>query len=196
MIQVTQPKVRFKLRKQIGDSLTEKRASPVLIVGLGNPLRGDDGVGPVLAERLAACLRDRGQAVVVANAPQLLPELAAEIAEIRPCALVIVDAEIDSPATGDGRGAGAPALGGADRLNLLSMRPIKPENTATGFTHQLSPGLLLVYAEKLFGAAAPAWLVTAPGVDFSHGATLSPTATAALAEADACASLLIHYLYE
>ncbi len=31
------------------------RAAPTLVLALGNPLRGDDGAGPAVLERLAAC---------------------------------------------------------------------------------------------------------------------------------------------
>lgn len=38
-----------------GDLALENRQKPVLVLGLGNPLRGDDGVGPVVVERLREC---------------------------------------------------------------------------------------------------------------------------------------------
>jgi hydrogenase maturation protease len=50
-----------------------------LVIGIGNPLRGDDGVGALLAEPVGG-----------RNVQQLTPELAAELAELE--AVVFIDA--------------------------------------------------------------------------------------------------------
>lgn len=42
-----------------------------LVIGIGNPLRGDDGVGALLAEQVGGC-----------SVQHLTPELAAELAEL------------------------------------------------------------------------------------------------------------------
>ena len=72
-----------------------------LVIGIGNPLRGDDGVGPLLAEQAG------GRSV-----HQLTPELAAELAELE--AVLFIDAWL-APAGGPPQlvelipaGAGAP----------------------------------------------------------------------------------------
>lgn len=49
------------------------------VIGIGNPLRGDDGVGALLAQEVGGC-----------HVQQLTPELAAEIAEAS--AVLFVDA--------------------------------------------------------------------------------------------------------
>ncbi len=43
----------------------QRRARPTLVVGLGNPLLGDDGVGWRIAEQVRAALRDTDEAVDV-----------------------------------------------------------------------------------------------------------------------------------
>jgi len=59
-----------------------------LVVGYGNTLRGDDGVGPRVAELLAADPRLAGAVVLARH--QLTPELAADIAEA--ALVVFIDA--------------------------------------------------------------------------------------------------------
>src|SRR5262245_41264787 len=61
----------------------------VLVIGYGNTLRGEDGIGPAVAEEVAA----RGlPGVRVIVAHQLTPELAADIADAR--LVVFVDAAV------------------------------------------------------------------------------------------------------
>jgi hypothetical protein len=61
------------------DSMNSARVS-CLILACGNPLRGDDGVGPWLAEWAAQHFRDQSLVRVRASA-QWTPELAEEIAQ-------------------------------------------------------------------------------------------------------------------
>src|SRR5206468_1933228 len=62
-----------------------------LLIGYGNTLRGDDGVGPRVAEAVARWNRPGVQAVAV---QQLLPELAASMATVR--RVILVDARVDA----------------------------------------------------------------------------------------------------
>ena len=61
--------------------------SPLLVIGIGNPLRGDDGVGPRLAAEAEALAprprRGREPDLAVRAVQQLTPELAPEVAEAR-----------------------------------------------------------------------------------------------------------------
>ena len=68
-------------------------ADGVLVVGYGNPLRGDDGVGWRVAERLAADQRLDGAAVLQRH--QLTPELALDISAVS--LVVFIDASRDLP---------------------------------------------------------------------------------------------------
>ena len=60
-----------------------------LVIGYGNTLRGDDGIGPAVAEAVAA-LGLPGVRVIVAH--QLTPELAADLADAQ--LVVFVDAAV------------------------------------------------------------------------------------------------------
>ena len=62
----------------------------ILVIGYGNELRGDDGIGPRVAEAVAARNHPGVRVRIVC---QLVPELAAELAEAR--TVIFVDALMD-----------------------------------------------------------------------------------------------------
>ena len=68
-------------------------ARRVLVIGYGNPLRGDDGIGRVIAEHIAETLRPEAIDVVVAH--QLTPELTEPIS--RSGLVIFVDAAVHLP---------------------------------------------------------------------------------------------------
>jgi len=133
-----------------------------LVIGYGDSLRSDDGVGPRVAELLAPA-----DNVAVLVRSQLLPDLAADL-EGRDV-VVFVDA-------GAGLEPGA-----------VSARRVTPSETldAAGLTHHCSPGALLRLADRLYGARPRAFLVTVGAASFELGEELSPPVAAALAEAAA-----------
>ncbi len=141
----------------------------VLIIGYGNPLRGDDGFGPLAAELIAQRhLRDLE--VVVSH--QLGPELAAALSETDHA--VFLDAE-----AADGTGA--------LRAAAVELRDMSP----TGISHQFSPGSLLALTRAVYGRAPAATLVTAAASAFDHGAEISAEVRAAAATAaDVIATLV------
>jgi hydrogenase maturation protease len=129
-----------------------------LVIGLGNPLRGDDAAGPAVARRIAA---DRPPGVRVIETAGLFPELAADLAAAG--RVIFVDAA-----------AGATAV---------SARPVEPQ-AGTALDHALRPAALLALAELAFGRAPPAVLVTLPARDFGLGRPLSRAARRALPAAE------------
>jgi hydrogenase maturation protease len=131
-----------------------------LIVGVGNTLRHDDGAGWVLAERLGAALIAHGDNVQLRLVQQLLPELAAEIAELAPMALIIADCT---------------ALAGSPPLQKL-----EHSTPAAAHSHGLTPAQLLAIMVRLYEFSGSAWLATVPGVDFAHGEGLSLSAEQAI----------------
>lgn len=135
-----------------------------LILGVGNCLRGDDGAGWALANHLSSTLAGRGAAVQVRLVQQLLPELAAEVAELAPTVLVVTDCD---------------AQGGEARLRRLE-QPAAAEPLSS---HGLTASQLLAFTLRLYEFNADAWLATVPGTDFAHGAGLSAATQAAIAAA-------------
>lgn len=130
-----------------------------LVIGLGNPLRGDDGVGWWLARRARRCR----PAPTVRLVPQLTPELALEVAAARRVLFV------DAWCVGQGDG-------GAGRNAAPRLRPLRPgEGGEVGVAggHALDPAALLALATLLEGAGPPAWLLLVPAFAFPHGAEWS-----------------------
>jgi hydrogenase maturation protease len=129
----------------------------ILIVGFGNPGRGDDGIGPELARRLE---RLALPGVTVEADYQLSVEHAALVAEHD--LTVFVDAAVE---------AGAP----------FSFQPVAEASADAGFTHFVTPGQVVRLARACFGAAPPCYLlgVRAHAMDdFAEG--LTPEAAADL----------------
>ena len=123
----------------------------ILVIGYGNDLRGDDGIGPHVAEAFAA--RDYPEVRVV-RCFQLVPELAADLADVR--LAVFVDAFTDH------------------RRSDIEMRQITAEEMADWSTHTGDPRALLGLTDAIYGRVPEAWWVMVPGEDFGFGERLSP----------------------
>ena len=140
----------------------------ILLIAYGNNLRGDDGAGLVLAERLEQIWHAAGVPVRYLPVRQLTPELAAEMAHNEISTVVFVDTR---DANEEGK---QPTI----QLKAITGGPASP---STG--HQLDPTDLLTYTRLLYNKEPTSWLITTPGVDFSLGAKLSPIASTALEKA-------------
>lgn len=133
--------------------------SEVLIIGCGNTLFGDDGIGPVVAERIG----DRGRPGVLAlGVHELTPELAADLA-----------------ATGRAFFVDATLHGG--EVECVPLAPCA--QPAEHLDHALSPGELLALCRQAFGRVPPAWLVLVPAEDFTLGHPLSACAQSGIERA-------------
>lgn len=137
----------------------------LLIVGIGNPLRRDDGAGWVLAARLAALL----PGARVLQVQQLAPELAIDLVAPDVAAVCFCDARSDRPGL---------------HLERVGEAPEPPR-----LSHEIGPGTLLAYAGTI-GRPPPAWLLTVGGTDFDHGEGLSAEVAAALDGLPALAATL------
>jgi hydrogenase maturation protease len=131
----------------------------ILIIGYGNTLRGDDGLGPVAAERLSDLLPERLASVIAAH--QLLPELTEPLSRVD--LAIFIDACCDlSP-------------------GQLSCKPVEPRTDVSGpMTHHLDPPTLLALADRLFGHCPRGYLITVGGASFDLEPQLSPTMQACL----------------
>ena len=128
----------------------------VLIIGYGNPLRGDDGLGWRACEELRRLLPEAEVRVV----HQLTPELAEPVSRAR--LAVFID-------------AGADGLPGEVR-----MERIEPAGAPTSFTHHVGTSMLLGMARALYGAAPRAVLYSISGETFDCGDQLSAVVREAL----------------
>jgi hydrogenase maturation protease len=136
----------------------------VLVIGYGNPQRGDDGVAwKVLDALRAAQPRPDAPPLRLRRVHQLTPELA-EVAS-RARAVIFVDARADA----------APGT--------VTCEPVEAGAGSATLTHALSPQTVLLYAERLFGHVPRAAVVTVGGSSFDHGSELSPEALLAVPKA-------------
>jgi hypothetical protein len=163
----------------------------VLIIGVGNDLRGDDGAGPAVID---AVERHDLSGVRTVWAHQLLPELAEQIAVAE--RVIFVDAEIAGAASAGGAVAGDPvATGVAADTGAAAIRtesgvrvtPLVAGQPEIG-GHQADPGALLGLV-KLAGLPVPeAVLITVPAYDLSLATGLSPATRVAV---DAAVALVL-----
>jgi hydrogenase maturation protease len=129
--------------------------SQTLVIGYGNTLRGDDGVGYQVAEAVAAWQIPQVRSLAV---HQLLPELAEAIAAVD--TVVFVDAAVTDDAT----------------ACEITVEPLVAGGDATFRTHIITPPLLLGLAQRLYGATPAAYLLTIPAIEFALGTDLSAIA--------------------
>jgi hydrogenase maturation protease len=130
-----------------------------LIIGYGNPLRGDDGFGWHAAMRLRDLIHEAGIEILAVH--QLTPELMEPVSRAR--RVIFIDAAVGEE-PGKLTVAALGATGG--------LAPV--------FTHFATPAGLLEGARALYGAKPEGLLITAVGLDFEMGAELSEPVRAAL----------------
>jgi hydrogenase maturation protease len=143
---------------QPGDKTT-RHPNDILVIGYGNTLRGDDGLGPRLAEALSL-MNLPGVRTVICQL--LTPELADSVARAR--VAVFVDASVDAP-------------------REVQLRPLEPNESSQIMAHAADPRTMLALARDVFGHAPQAWWLTIPAtkLDFHYG--LSPEAQRGFVEA-------------
>ena len=131
----------------------------LLVIGYGNTLRGDDGVGPRVAEAVA----DLNLPGVCALAcPMLTPELADPISQAR--VAIFVDAAVDAP-------------------DEVQLRKLEPNDSAQLMAHAADPRTMLALARDAFGHVPEAWWLTIPVFNLDFSEVLSPRAQRGFEEA-------------
>ncbi len=131
-----------------------------LIIGYGNDLRSDDGIGPAIARAIEAWDLPHVQVLAV---PQLLPEFAERLAQVDQA--YFVDAY---PASQDPNHEGDPKV----QIQLL-----KPAESSSLTSHHVSdPTVLLALSQRLYDRCPQAWWVMIPGVGFELGEQFSSVA--------------------
>jgi len=131
----------------------------VLIIGFGNPLRSDDGVGWIVADQLRDQIAD--PEIEILTCHQLNPELADRIADAQ--RVVFIDARVGE----------RPGTLAVESLASIAYSP-------GGFSHQLDPAGLLACAWELYRHSPEAFVVTVTGEDFGFGSRLTPAVAALL----------------
>jgi hydrogenase maturation protease len=119
--------------------------SRCLVIGYGNPLRGDDGFGWAVAARLAEEFAG-DESVRVLAAHQLTPEFAEPMSEAEQ--IILVDVARD----------GEPGT--------WSVCEIEPAPSGPALGHQFDAGGLLAAAREIYSACPPAVLVSVVAESF------------------------------
>ena len=139
--------------------MTAFQPSKILVLGYGNTLRSDDGVGPLVAETIAG-LQLPGVETLVAGL--LTPELADPIS--RAGTVVFVDAAVDAP-------------------REAQLRPCAPAESSQIMAHAADPKTMLALARDVFGHSPQAYLLTIPVENLAIGEELTPFAREGMARA-------------
>lgn len=147
------------MTKVLSNVLPGGRCDKILVLGYGNPGRGDDGLGPALAERIES-LDLAG--VTVDAAYQLNIEDAAAVADHD--MVVLVDA----------------AVKGSEPF---SVRRVTPAADITFTSHLVSAESILAISQDSFGKVPECWLIGIRGYEFDLYEVISEKAERNLAAA-------------
>lgn len=135
----------------------------VLVIGYGNPLRGDDGFGSRAADTLAAIPEIAADpSIQVETVHQLTPEVAETIAAAE--TVLFIDAALPD---------GEPGA-----LRFEEVGGVSPAAEPLG--HHLTPAQALAYAEAMYGARPGAWIASVNAGSFDYATTLTPAVEAAI----------------
>ncbi|RJP33404.1 MAG: hydrogenase maturation protease [Candidatus Omnitrophota bacterium] len=125
----------------------------VLIIGYGNPLRGDDGLGWVAARRIEK--EFAGEEMRVITSHQLTPELALDVSQAD--LVLFIDASM----------VGTPGA--------FVCQPIAAaKSDQLAMTHHFEPANLFAFSQELYGGHANAFLLSIVGDCFDYVERLSP----------------------
>jgi hydrogenase maturation protease len=141
-----------------------------LVIGYGNTLRQDDGVGYRIAATIAQWSLEGVRSLPV---HQLTLDLAATIAQSS--VVIFIDAYHSEAAVDPARRENPPT----SQEPELSLVPIVPQSTLTFTGHHLTPSALLGCSQLLYNATPEAYQLLIPAIDLGWGETFSAvTATA------------------
>ena len=130
----------------------QQTPSGSLVIGYGNTLRRDDGVGPKVAEAVAALALP---GVRTLACPLLTPELAEAVSQAQ--LVIFMDAAVDAP-------------------REVQLRKLAPADSSQIMAHAASPATMLALARDVFGHAPEACWLTIPVEDLGIGEEFSPLA--------------------
>jgi hydrogenase maturation protease len=132
---------------------------PALVIGYGNPLRGDDRVGWEVARYLDEGVPELPATIFAVQ--QLTPELAESISQAG--LVIFVDASL---------------VGTRGSWECQRVYPSSGQASTLG--HHFDPAGLMAYAEIVLGSAPPAWLVSIAVQSLECGESFSPEVEATL----------------
>lgn len=143
----------------------------ILILGIGNSLRRDDGFGPAVVERLRPMYQHRPE-IKLRSVHQLLPEMALDISVAD--RVILIDAAVSESSE---------MTPGALRVQPVVLDGQPHTQFAPPLSHHFTPEMLLQLTYTIYGKAGEMQTVTAVGADFEVGETLSPQVEVAVNQA-------------
>jgi hydrogenase maturation protease len=137
----------------------------ILIVAWGNTLRGDDGVGPAVAEEIRRQTSDPRISFQVTHQP--VPEMSEAISGVG--MVFFIDACVPEERTIPGQ------------IHIRPGKPASPDDASNqAMTHQWGPQTLLLLAQQLFHRVPTAWVCSVTAGSLEPGESLSPPVQAAV----------------
>lgn len=133
------------------DSAARGLPPRALVIGMGNPLRSDDGIGWRIVQELRNRIDD--SRIELIECQQLAPEMAEQLGHVG--LVVFVDAAAE----------GSPGEWRHDRLQAGGSSDV--------FSHGSTPEALLAMSADMYGSAPEAHLFTVSGNSFCYGESLS-----------------------
>ncbi|MFB2834559.1 hydrogenase maturation protease [Floridanema evergladense] len=131
-----------------------------IVIGYGNDLRSDDGIGPRVANEVEAWGIPNVKTLAL---HQLTPEIAETIKDAY--GVIFVDA------------------GKLPNVQEVQVLTIEAEETGKSMTHNVDPRSLLALSQTLYNSHPHAWCINVPAVNFEMGETLSSLAQQGVSEA-------------
>ncbi len=138
--------------------------APLLVIGVGNPSRGDDALGPAFVERVEALLAAEIRAGVIEVLTDFQLQIEHALDLTGRARVVFVDASVRAQPP-------------------FELRRVTPSEALEPTTHSLSPAAVLATHARVVGAPPPAHVVAIRGERFELGEPLSAAATENLATA-------------
>lgn len=123
-----------------------------LIIGYGNTLRRDDGVGQIVAQKVAQWNLPKTRSLSI---HQLIPELAYDISEAD--LVIFVDG----------------AYPGTINNGKIKIQRLKPKENKEKIGHYINPRSLLFLTENIYGKYPLAYWILLPTENFDFGENLS-----------------------
>lgn len=133
-----------------------------LVIGYGNTLRSDDGVGQIVATEVESW---KIPSVAALSLHQLTPEIAEILAQSSYA--IFIDA---SPITEIG-----------ETVQIYPIEPVESHNFSLG--HISNPRSLLALTQAIYGYTPPGIAIAIPAINFDLGETLSPIAKNGITQA-------------
>lgn len=124
-----------------------------LVIGYGNTLRSDDGIGQWVAQQVEKWQLPHVRSLSMF---QLTPELAEEISQAKLAIFVDAAADLD------------------ENQPDVRVQSLEPQDTGIGLGHLGDPRSLLYLSQTLYDRVPPAYWILIRGVNFEFGESLSP----------------------